>query len=237
MLSLFYKTPFNEFTHIISSSNAINILILTFVTSTISTVIAFIFGTPLAYYLTFKKSKINRLSELLVDLPAVLPPAVAGIALLMAFGRQGLLGMALSNKGIQIPFTTAAVILAQLFVSSCYYIKAAHSAFTSVEPAIREESMCIGTSEWKMMTKIYIPITFRYLISGAISSWARAVGEFGATMLFAGNLAGKTQTMPLAIYSYMQSDVSMATSLSVLMVVSSIAIIWLVKFINSKLVY
>lgn len=229
-ISLIIKTPLNIIVAEITSSPAINALLLSIISSSVTVVITFLFGTPLAYYIAFKKGKISTFAEYLVDIPAVLPPAVAGIALLMAFGREGIIGKFLSSIGIQISFTVIAVILAQIFISSTYYIKVAYSSFMSVDRTIWEESQLIGVNDFKLMTAIYIPITKRFLITGLISTWARAIGEFGATIIFAGNLEGKTRTMPLAIYTAMQSDLNYALSLSVIMVMCSFIIIYLCRF-------
>ncbi|WP_231968912.1 hypothetical protein [Thermoanaerobacterium sp. RBIITD] len=139
-ISLIIKTPLNIMVAEITSSPAINALLLSIISSSVTVVITFLFGTPLAYYIAFKKGKISTFAEYLVDIPAVLPPAVAGIALLMAFGREGIIGKFLSSIGIQISFTVIAVILAQIFISSTYYIKVAYSSFMSVDRTIWEES-------------------------------------------------------------------------------------------------
>ncbi|MBZ4666132.1 ABC transporter permease [Mahella sp.] len=227
LVSLLAKTPIHAYSIGILSSPAMAAFRLSFLSSTVSAAIIFILGTPLAYCLAVKKSRLHRMVELVVELPAVLPPAVAGIALLMAFGRQGTMGAVLSAMNMNIPFTALAVIIAQIFVSAGYYIKAARSAFESIEPAIREESLSIGANEWVMLTTIYMPMVVKTLISGCMSAWSRAIGEFGATMIFAGNLVGKTRTMPLAIYTAMQSNMNTALGLSVIMLMVSAIVLLL----------
>lgn len=229
LISLIIKTPFNIIFAGLTSSSAVDALLISILSSSAAAIISFIFGTPLAYYIAFKKGRIRTFVEYIVDMPVVLPPAVAGIALLMAFGRQGLIGKLFNIFGIQISFSMAAVIMAQIFISSTYYIKAAYSAFMSVDKAIWEESQLIGVDDFRLMSMIYIPITKKFLMAGGISTWARAMGEFGATIIFAGNLAGKTRTMSLAIYTAMQGDLNTAMSLSVLMVICSFIIIYICR--------
>ncbi|SNX53742.1 molybdate ABC transporter permease subunit [Thermoanaerobacterium sp. RBIITD] len=233
-VSLIVKTPLNIIMAGLLSGSAIDALLLSIISSVVTVIIAFIFGTPLAYYIAFKKGKISTFAEYLVDIPAVLPPAVAGIALLMAFGRQGLIGKLLDAFGIQISFTMVAVIMAQIFISSTYYIKAAYSSFLSVDKTIWEESQLIGVDDFRLMLVVYIPITKKFLMAGLISTWARAMGEFGATIIFAGNLAGKTRTMSLAIYTAMQGDLNSALSLSILMVICSFVIIYFCRLMVGR---
>ena len=147
----------------------------------------------------------------------MLPPVVAGVAMLMAFGRQGILGPALAAAGITIPFTTAAVICAQVFVAAPFYIRAARIGFAAVDPAYEEVSQTLGVSPWATFWRLTLPVAWPSLATGLTLAWARAVSEFGATIMFAGNLTGRTQTMPLAIMTAMESGLDAALALAVLL--------------------
>lgn len=199
----------------------VDALRLTGVTSLISLSIALLLGTPLAWLMARSSFPGRRVIEILIDLPLVLPPVVAGVALLMAFGRQGLLGHQLSVLGIELPFSTAAVVMAQLFVSVPFYVRGALLGFRLVPLDIEEAAAIDGASGWATFRHITLPLALPGIASGAILCWARAVSEFGATLMFAGNITGRTQTMPLAIMTAMETDLSSALALSVLLVVAA----------------
>src|SRR5579862_8861054 len=163
-------------------------------------------GTPVAYLLARHSFPGRALVESLLDLPIVLPPAVAGIGLLMAFGRRGLLGEPLATLGITIGFSTAAVVLAEFFVGAPFYVRAAHSAFASVDLELEIVGRTLGVSDWGVFWRVTVPVAFHALLGGAVLAWARALGEFGATIMFAGSFQGRTQTMPLAIYAALEAD-------------------------------
>jgi molybdate transport system permease protein len=183
-------------------------------------------GTPVAYLLARRQFRLRRLLEVLVDLPIVLPPAVAGLALLMAFGRNGLLGKALESLGLSLPFSPAAVVLAQTFVAAPYYIRAASIGFSHVETELEQAAAIDGAGPWQVFWHVTAPLAWSGLVSGAALTWARALGEFGATIIFAGNFPGRTQTMPLAIYLGFQLDLDVALTLSVVLVgLSSLALV------------
>jgi molybdate transport system permease protein len=165
----------------------------------------------------------------LVDLPIVLPPSVAGLALLMAFGRRGLLGGSLEALGISLPFTTAAVVLAQVFVAGPLYVRAARIGFGAVDSQLEEAAVTEGANQWELFRHVMVPAALPALVSGALLCWARVLGEFGATILFAGNLVGRTQTMPLAIYIGFESDRGAALALSLLLVGVSASLLALLR--------
>lgn len=192
---------------------------LSLVTSGSSLLVAILFGTPVAYLLARYRFRGAGVVETLLDLPMVLPPTVAGVALLMTFGRRGLLGPWLEAVGIQIGFTTVAVVLAQCFVSLPFYIRAAQAGFRSVNPELERVAHTLGVSALGTFLRVTIPLAFPALLSGGVMAWARALGEFGATIMFAGNLQGRTQTMPLAIYLAMESDLPAALALSALLII------------------
>jgi molybdate transport system permease protein len=182
-------------------------------------------GTPFAYLLARSNSKILRVVDSLVELPIVLPPVVAGVAMLMAFGRQGLIGPLLTGLGITLSFTTAAVVFAQIFVAAPFYVRAAKLGFQAVARDYEDVSQTLGVSPWRTFWKLTLPLAAPSIIGGLALAWARAISEFGATIMFAGNLTGRTQTMPLAILSAMESDLGTAPSLSVLLLIGSITVL------------
>jgi molybdate transport system permease protein len=196
---------------------------LSLVTSSISMGVMILVGTPFALLLARRHHPLLRLLDSLVELPIVLPPVVAGVALLMAFGRLGILGGPLESLGIGIPFTTMAVIFSQLIVASPFYIRAARVGFQNVAPEYEDISQTLGVSPWTTFWRVTLPLAAPGLLAGLGLAWARALAEFGATIMFAGNLIGKTQTMPLAIMITMESDLSVALGLSVILLIGSVA--------------
>lgn len=202
---------------------------LSAVTSLATVGITILLGTPVAYWLARNGSFWSHMLDSLVDLPTVLPPAVAGVALLMAFGRRGLFGGVFESLGIQVAFTTAAVILAQTFVAAPYYIRSAAMGFANVDRELRQSAALDGATGWQVFRYVVVPLAGPALISGGVMSWARALGEFGATMIFAGNFPGRTQTMPLAIYLGFEIDLNVALTLSVTLLMVSFLTLLVVK--------
>lgn len=204
---------------------------LSLLTSAAATALAVACGTPLAYALARWEVPGRRAIESLIDLTLVLPPAVAGIALLIAFGRRGLFGPALGAVGISLPFTAAAVVIAQLFVSAPFFVRAARVAFEAIAPQIEEAAAILGASPWQLFRFVMVPAARRGLLAGLVLCWTRALSEFGATILFAGNMPGRTQTMPLAIYLGLERDVGAALALSVILLgVSALLLFALRRF-------
>lgn len=204
-------------------------IILSFLTSSVTVLLILFFGTPLSYFLARSNFQGKKILEILIDLPTVLPPTVAGLGLLMAFGRCGLMGNTFELFGIEIAFTPFAVILAQLFVSSPYYIKTAASGFSSVDRELEQAAEVDGAKFHQVFQYITLPLSAYSIITGIILSWARALGEFGATIIFAGNYAGKTQTMPLSVYLGFQTDLQQALILAVILLVISFIILFSFK--------
>ncbi len=194
-------------------------------TSLVSLALAIGSGTPLAFALARYQFRGRAFLDSLIDLPMVLPPAVAGIGLLMAFGRRGLLGPWLESMGITIGFTTGAVVLAQLFVAAPFYIRAASAGFQAVDRELEAAALVHGVSSERTFWRVTVPIAAPALVGGAVMCWARALGEFGATIMFAGSFAGRTQTMPLAIYAALESDLNAALVLSALLVLVSMVLL------------
>jgi molybdate transport system permease protein len=194
---------------------------LSLLTSSIATGLVLLTGTPLAYALARWEFRGHALLDVLIDLTLVLPPAVAGVALLMAFGRRGLLGPVLTQLGVSLPFTTAAVVMAQAFVAAPFFVRAARIGFEAIDPQLEEAATTEGASQWQLFRHVMLPLAGRSVLGGFVLCWTRALGEFGATILFAGNMAGRTQTMPLAIYLGFERNVGVALALSVLLLLVS----------------
>jgi molybdate transport system permease protein len=230
VLALFLRlTPESFFT--LQEQQVVQAVRLSLVTSLTTVLITLIFGTPVAYLLYRRRSLFTRLVDTLVDLPTVLPPAVAGVALLMAFGRQGLAGNVLSAFGISIPFTTAAVIMAQTFIAAPLYIKSAALGFSGVNCELKRAAALDGANKWQVFRYIMLPMSWTSIVSGSVLTWARALGEFGATIIFAGNYSGRTQTMPLAIYIGFEIDLNVALLLSAILILFSFLVLAVVKWI------
>lgn len=200
-------------------------------TTLISTMIIILAGTPLAYSQARGQFRLNRLVDTLIDLPLVLPPAVAGIALLMAFGRRGILGGVLADYGIHIAFTPLAVIIVQVFIAAPFYIKSAALGFANIDQELEQAAALDGASSPQIFRFLTIPLSWSALLGGSVMSWARALGEFGATIIFAGNFPGRTQTMPLAIYIGFELDLEIALTLSVILILLSFLALFIAKII------
>lgn len=185
---------------------------LSLLTTSLSLFFTLLFGAPLAWTLARSRSRVARAAEAAVQLPVVIPPAVAGLALLLAFGRHGLLG------GHSLAFTMAAVVVAEIFVSAPFFVKAATSAFRRVDARYVDVARTLGASPVRVFLRVGVPLALPGIVSGAAMSWARALGEFGATLMFAGNLPGRTQTVPLAIYAAFEVDLAAARALAVVLV-------------------
>jgi molybdate transport system permease protein len=226
VLALLVRTAQQDsFFSSLTSDMAWQALRLSLLTSTISMTIIILVGTPFAHLLARSSSPVLRVVDNLVELPIVLPPVVAGIAMLMAFGRRGIIGPTLENMGIILPFTTIAVIFAQIFVAAPFYIRSARLGFQSVAQDYEDISQTLGVSPLQTFRRLTIPLAGPSLATGLAMAWARALSEFGATIMFAGNLTGKTQTMPLAIMAALESSLDTALALSVLLLVGAVIIL------------
>jgi molybdate transport system permease protein len=222
LAGLFFRLTPAQFVVGLSSDSARSALLLSAFTTLVALALTLALGTPLAYVLARGRFRGRRLIDAIVDLPIVVPPAVAGLSLLLVFGRVGLVGPLLGRLGIQLSFTTAAVIMAQLFVGSPFFVRAARNGFLAVDRNLELASATLGMGPLRTFAYVTVPLAAPALLGGAVLSWARALGEFGATIMFAGNLAGVSQTLPLAVYLNLQSgDLTVTTALSVLMIVLS----------------
>jgi molybdate transport system permease protein len=229
LLSLALKTTPADFWMSLQSPQVLDALKLSLATSLTSTVLVVLAGTPLAYVNARRDYPGKDVIDTLLDLPAILPPLVAGLALLMAYGRRGLLGQYLDLFGINIAFTSVAVITAQVFVSAPFYIRQARASFEEVDPAYEKAAAVLGATPACTFFRVTAPIAAGGLLSGALMSWSRALSEFGATIMFAGNYQGRTQTMPLAIYVTAESDMNAAITLAVILVSLSFTSMMTVK--------
>lgn len=198
-------------------------------TSLTTAVLVLVFGTALAYLLGRRHLRLAAVLEIVIDLPTVLPPAVAGLALLMAFGRRGLLGDTLAALGMQVPFTTLAVVLAQTFVAAPYYVKTAAIGLSGVSPELEQAAALDGATTWEIFRHVMLPLAWPSVVGGATLCWARALGEFGATIIFAGNLPGRTQTMPLAVYLGFEIDMDQALTLATILLAVSFGVLFVVR--------
>jgi molybdate transport system permease protein len=229
VLAIFFRlTPADVLTSL-QDRTVLQAVRLSLSTTLITVVISILAGTPVAYLLHRRKSRFFHFIDTLIDLPVVLPPSVAGVALLMAFGRQGLLGGAFSALGVSIPFTTAAVVLAQTFIAAPLYVKSAAVGFSAVDEELKNAAALDGADRWQAFRYVMLPMSWPSILSGCALTWARALGEFGATIIFAGNFSGRTQTMPLAIYIGFELELATALTLSALLVLLSFLVLITVK--------
>ena len=234
LLALIWRTELTDVSTHLAQPVARRAIILSLWTSATATLLTIVLGTPLALLMTRRHFRGRRALDTLIDLPTVLPPAVAGLALLMAFGRRGMLGQGLSVAGIEIAFTSLAVIFAQLFVASPYYIRAAIGGLSRSAVELEEAAALDGADSRQIFRFVTVPLARASLLGGLVMTWARALGDFGATILFAGNYPGRTQTMPLAIYIGFELDLNVALALSVVLMATAFSILLLVKWLLGR---
>lgn len=215
----------------LGEEGALDALRLSLEVTTIALVAIVVVGTPAAWLLATRRFRGRALAVTLVELPLVVPPAVAGIALLAALGPEGLLGATLADAGVELVFQTAGVVVALVFVASPFYIRGAMAAFEALDPALLEASRTLGSGEARTFARVGIPNAAPGLLAGGALAWGRALGEFGATLVFAGSLEGVTQTAPLAIYGRFGDDFDGALALSAVLIAVSAAILLGVKLL------
>jgi len=203
-------------------------------TSASATLAAVLLGLPVAYLLARREFRGRLLLDNLIDLPIVLPPAVAGLALLLVFGRRGWLGAPLDDLGVRVTFTQVAVVIAQTFIAVSLFIRAATIGFAAVEPELEDAAAIDGAGPGQVFWRISLPLARRGVLSGVALAWARALGEFGATIIFAGNFPGRTQTMPLAIYLGFELELGVAVVLSVILIGCSFVVLLLIKLLLGR---
>jgi molybdate transport system permease protein len=226
LLGLALRTPWSRFGQILSSESALTALRLSLEVSTAAALIGLVVGFPLAWVLARARFRGRTLVRGLVVLPLVMPPVVGGVALLAAFGRSGILGRPLYGAfGFQITYTTWAAILASTFVSFPLVVLALEGGMRSIDERFEQAAATMGASRWYTIRRVTLPLLGPQIAAGAMLAWARALGEFGATITFAGNLRGRTQTLPLAVFQLLQSDREGAVTLSMLLIVVALSVI------------
>lgn len=208
---------------------------ISLITSSIVILLCILLGTPAAYLLARRQFRGKAIVETLVDLPVVLPPAVAGVALLLTLGRRGIIGQYLSSVGIEIAFTIAAVVLAQLFVAAPYYIRSARGGFSLVGGEVEEAARIDGAGPFATFLRITLPLSMPAVFGGIVLAWAKALGEFGATIIFAGSFLGRTQTLSLAVYQALESDLNAALVVGTILILLSFVVIVTVRGVAGTL--
>jgi molybdate transport system permease protein len=232
VVAIFLDSPPAELLDALGEPGALDALWLSLRTSVTALVIIVVVGTPAAYLLATRRFRGRALLITLIELPLVLPPAVAGIALLAAVGPSGILGGAIEDAGVRLTFETAGVVVALTFVASPYYLRQAQASFGALDRSWLDASRTLGASPTRTFARVAVPNAAPGLVTGGALAFGRALGEFGATLMFAGSLAGITQTAPLAIYERFATDFEAALALSAVLVAVSAAILLSVKFVE-----
>jgi molybdate transport system permease protein len=236
IVAIFTHTAPGQLISSLGDPAATDALRLSLETTSIAIAVILVVGTPAAYFLATRRFRGRSVVITLVELPLVLPPAVAGIALLAALGPDGILGGALKDAHIQLVLETAGVVVALIFVSAPFYLRQAQSAFEAVDPSLLEASRTLGSSEAASFARVAIPVARPGLLAGLALAWGRALGEFGATLMFAGSFRGITQTVPLAIYDQFATDFPAALALSAILVAVSAGLLLAVKLVPGEAV-
>jgi molybdate transport system permease protein len=233
VIALFTEVPLRDVPGLLGHRAVRDALAVTVRTNAIANAFILLLGTPAAYLLATRRFRGRALLITAVELPIVLPPAVAGIALLAAFGRGGLLGPALADTGIVLPFTEWAVVLAVTFVAAPLYLRQAIAAFGAVDPQLPEAARTLGASPARTFLRVSLPLAAGGLAAGWVLAFARGVGEFGATIVFAGSVQGTTQTLTLGIYDQLDADFDAALAIGVLLVALSAAVLLSFKLLTA----
>jgi molybdate transport system permease protein len=233
VMAIFTRVPPGRLVRLLSNPVVTDALVVSFKTTAIAQALILLFGTPLAYLLASRRFAGRTLLVTLVELPLVLPPAVAGLGLLAAFGRFGLLGSTDRALGIDVAFTQTAVVLAVAFVASPLYIRTAITAFEGVDPDLVAASRTLGAGSTRTFFRVVLPLARNGLAAGEALAFARGLGEFGATIMFAGSLQGVTQTLPLAIYAAFSLDFDVALAMGALLVVVSAVLLVTLRLLLS----
>ncbi|WFE30587.1 ABC transporter permease [Solwaraspora sp. WMMD791] len=226
LVGLLIRTPWAQLPQRLTAPGVLDALRLSMLTATAATILCLMLGVPLAWLLARTRLPGRGLIRALVTVPLVLPPVVGGLALLLVYGRRGLVGGWLDTTfGVTVPFTTTAVVLAEAFVAMPFLIIAVEGALRGADPRYEEAAATLGAGRWTTFRRVTLPIVAPGIAAGSVLCWARALGEFGATITFAGNFPGRTQTMPLAVYLALEQDLEAAIVLSLLLLVVSVAIL------------
>ena len=232
IIALFTEVPLRDVPGLLHDSAVQDALRVTVRTNAIANVLILGFGTPAAYLLATRHFKGRALVITVIELPLVLPPAVAGIGLLAAFGAGGLFGGALQDNGIVLPFTEWAVVMAVVFVASPFYLRQAISAFEGVDPTLHDAARTLGASPARTFLRVALPLAASGLVAGWVLAFARGIGEFGATIVFAGNVRGETGTLTLTIYEQLEASFDVALSIGILLVVISAVVLLSYKLLS-----
>ena len=221
-----WRTPWSNFWAAVTNDSSRTALVLSLRTSLVTTALALVFGTPLSWLLANSRFRGRSVLRSLLVLPMVLPPVVGGVALLYAFGRRGVVGGILDDWfGLRLAFTETAAVMAQFFVAAPFFIVVMEAAFEQVDHRIVGAARSFGAGPWRTFLTVSLPLVGPSVLAGLVLTWARALGEFGATITFAGNTAGRTQTIPLAVYGALESGSDSALALSMLMIVVSVTVL------------
>jgi molybdate transport system permease protein len=226
LVGLLIRAPWSHLLTLLADDDVLTPLRLSLETATLATLVSLVLGVPLAWVLARLSFPGRSLLRALVTLPLVLPPVVGGVALLLAFGRNGVMGRWLYDwTGYSLPYTTTAVVIAETFVAMPFLVVSVEGALRGIDPRYDEAAATLGASRWYAFTRVTLPMLGPGIAAGSVLCWARALGEFGATITFAGNFPGTTQTMPLAVYLALQDDPQAAIALSLVLLAVSIAIL------------
>jgi molybdate transport system permease protein len=226
LVGLLVRAPWSTLPRRLMEPGILAALRLSLLTATLATAVCLVLGVPLAWLLARTTFPGRRLVRALVTVPLVLPPVVGGVALLLVLGRRGLLGAWLdSTFGVTLPFSTAGVVVAEAFVAMPFLVISVEGALRGADARFEEAAATLGASRWTTFRRVTLPMIAPGVAAGAMLCWARALGEFGATITFAGNFPGRTQTMPLAVYLALEQDVDAALVLSLLLLVVSVAVL------------
>jgi molybdate transport system permease protein len=234
VVAVFANTSPGRLIDSLGDASARDALWLSLQTSLLALAIVVLVGTPAAYFLATRRFRGHSLVVTLIELPLVLPPAVAGIGLLAALGPNGILGSLVEDAGVRLVLATAGVVVALVFVSAPYYLRQAQASFAALDPALLEASRTLGAGEARTFLRVALPVARPGLLAGGALAWGRALGEFGATLMFAGSFRGVTQTVPLAIYERFSTDFTGALALSAVLVVLSATLLVSVKLLGPR---
>ncbi|MFC4908099.1 ABC transporter permease [Actinomadura gamaensis] len=226
LVGLLWRAPWRTLGTRLAQPAMLEALRLSLVSATIATVLCLLFGVPLAWLLARVPFPGVRLVRALVTVPLVLPPVVGGVALLLVLGRRGLVGEWLDRAfGVTLPFTTAGVVLAETFVAMPFLVISVEGALRAADARFEEAAATLGAGRWTVFRRVTLPMAAPGVLAGAVLCWSRALGEFGATITFAGNFPGRTQTMPLAVYLALETDPQAAIVLSLVLLAVSVAVL------------
>ena len=225
LIGLVVRTPWGDATRALASPDTLEALRLSLAASLSATALAMVLGVPLAWVYARVDFPGRTVVRALTTLPMVLPPVVGGIALLLAFGRSGLLGSWLAMAGVTLPFTSAGVVLAETFVAMPFLVLTVEAGLRTMDRRYEDAARTLGASRWTVFTRVTLPLIAPSLFAGAVLCWARALGEFGATITFAGNFAGVTQTMPLAVYLLLETNPEGSFVLSLVLLLVSLVVL------------